>query len=634
MLFMTTSRVLGLVSLSAMSLIFELAHAARSSDETNERGWTGCHDDDVDPLTLALFGLTGDGKSSTCRWISAREDGCKVGHGLESETTRVSTVSQPWLGDENCGILTTIDTPGIQDTKGRDAEQWTLTVDDMKKRHKDLDAVILVVNYAQPRMRQERKEMIEVLRSSFGTELWGHFAVLFTHFSWKTDKNIAGSTMEDLSDTARTWIDYFKNMEIERKVKGKYMWTGSKRAEMINTMNSIPFFGVDFSPRTPLAKASEVDEDYSAFMGLSEILRMREWMKKIRMERGPLDLKDLRPRMGPSEAYPDQEWRCKFTQRCEIEVKGDSLSDHDEIRVYPEAVECGEPVTDTMFLSAEAKAAADTSDMAPQVQMPLDYMKRRTDGGTEQMRMFDVGIGRVPGRYRICYCEVGKCNRYSRFSQDAGFLEVFRPSCGPIMCPDNVAEVSIAGGEPTACMVQGMPEVFFPDRVKFICRPDSISHQMQEHFDGSCDIEGNFILEKTKEGRPEACHEAPEVDAARLFKWQTIYTYGKREFKCCVSSLNANVGKVLEVFRSDADEDKMPKADRKAPCKDRIGCGCIFGDTWHSYDRKHKKLKNSCIVKINQISSVTGQTPTEIYQLVGSAGEPPKEEKKKLFGLI
>lgn len=634
---MAMSGVSGLKTLSAAFLFFFTACASRSDVEADLRGWRGCDIEGSEtPLTLALLGLTGDGKSSTCRWLTAKEEGCAVGHGLESETTRLSMVSQPWVGDERCGLLTTIDTPGISDTKGRDADQWTLTVEEMKARLHDLDAVVLVVNFAQPRMRDERRQMLEVLRGSFGTELWGHFAVLFTHFSWQTTKNIGGSTVEELHETAAKWREYFKNMELERKVKGRHMWEGQKRAMMLETMEHIPFFGVDFSPRTPLASAGDVNEDHRDFMGLSEILRMRDWMVKIRADKGPLDLKDLRPRMGPSQAYPEQEFRCKYTQRCQLEVNGDSLSEHDHIRVYPEAVECGEQFDDTMFLSAEEKAAIDTqeTELLPKVTMPLDYMTRRQDGGSEQMRMFDLGVGQVPGKYRICYCEFGKCNRASRFSQDAGILEVFRPSCGPIQCPNNVAEFAINSARPVPCMVQGMPEIFFPDKASFFCRPDFITTQQQDSFEGSCNIDGQFMPEKTKEGRLEYCEEAPIVDAARLFRWQTLYMYGKREFKCCISSLNANAGRIQEIFRNDEDEDKMPKSARKIPCKNRIGCGCMFGDTWHSYDKKHKKLKSTCWVKINQISSATGQTPTEILTAMAAEGERPVEPKKKLFGLI
>jgi len=607
------------------------AHSVRTDDETSSRGWPSCSLEDDSIFTLALFGLTGDGKSSTCRWLAAKEDGCKVGHGLDSETTRVSMVTQPWFGDERCGFLTTIDTPGIQDTKGRDAEQWTLTVEEMKQRFKDLDAVILVVNFAQPRMRGERRQMLEVLRSSFGTELWGHFAVLFTHFSWKTDKNIGGSTLEELTEAAANWRQYFKSMEIERKVKGRYMWHGQKRAMMLQTMESIPFFAVDFSPRTPLAMASEVDEDHREFMGLSELLRMRDWMKKSREETGSLDLKDLRPRMGPSEAHPEQEWRCKFTQRCVIQVAGDSLSDHDHLRVYPETVECGEKVDSTMFLSAEEKAALDSKapGLVPTVKMPLDYMTRRADVGSEQMQSFDLGIGQIPGNYRICYCEYGKCDHVSRFSQDAGILEVYRPSCGQIQCPDNVDEVAIEGGSTVNCMMQDMPEVFFPDKVSFSCRPDFISIQQTDQLDGSCNIDGQFMLEKTKDGSTDFCYEAPQVDAARLFKWQTIYAHAKREFKCCVSSLNTNDGRIVEIFRSEDRDDKMPKSSRKGACmKNRIGCGCIFGETWHSYNRKHEKLQSTCWVKLNRISLITGRTPMEILTAMAAAGEPPPEVAK------
>merc|ERR550525_1655490 len=119
-------------------------------------------------------------------------------------------ITTPWFGESACGPLTTIDTPGLSDTKQADDVLWTSTVAELRKRVMELDAVVLVANFAQPRMREERRKMLEVLRRSFGTELWGHLAVLFTHFSWQTDKNIGGSTLEELQTTAETWREYFK----------------------------------------------------------------------------------------------------------------------------------------------------------------------------------------------------------------------------------------------------------------------------------------------------------------------------------------------------------------------------------------------------------------------------------------
>jgi len=768
-------------------------------------------------LSLALIGLSGDGKSTTCRWLTAKATGCDVGHGLESETSQISMVTTPWFGESACGPLTTIDTPGLSDTKNRDVVQWTSTIVELKNRLKELDAVVLVANFAQPRMREERRRMLDVLRRSFGTELWGHLAVLFTHFAWQTDKNIGGSTPRELEATAQSWREYFKSMELENTVQDRQMWVGHNRDTMKATIDSIPFFGVDLTNKVKLAPAGEVDNDMGDIMGLNELGRMRLWMSKTRKEKGPLDLKDVQPRMGPSEVRARQKWQCKYTQRCMLDVAGESLSGHDHLRVFPTSIVCGGDVQDHMLASKDKQGNVDSRESAleaNEVVLPLDHMTRRAGNGTVEQRTFDLGFAKMPGNYRICYCEFGSCDHASDFVQDAGILEIYRPSCGQVVCPTNVATVSIAGAEPLSCTGGEMRTVDFPSRVTFACAPDYVTTQNRDFFHGSCTIDGQLVIDNapgkdhaescrwapkvrasqkwqckytqrcmlnvageslsgrdhlrvfptsvfcgsevqdieryilpvdnmtqraakgTVEKRTfdlgvarvpgkyricycesgncdqashfvqdagileiirpscgqvpcpknvatmsiagaqpisctigdvpvvdfpskvtfacakdylttqnmdffegsctidgqfmidnapgrdhaESCRQAPYADAALLFNGETVFRHAGRHFKCCVSTLNAKKLTIVEIFTDTNDQKKMPKSSRKVPCMSRTGCGCMFGDTWHSYDTEHKKLlEPTCIIQVTKLATAVGMSPMEVITSIATA---------------
>jgi len=373
-----------------------------------------------------------------------------------------------------------------------------------------------------------------------------------------------------------------------------------------------------------LAPASEVNDDMRDIMGLNELSRMRLWMNKTSKERGPLDLKDVQPRMGPSEVRARQKWQCKYTQRCMLDVAGDSLSDHDHLRVFPTSVFCGREVKDHMFASNQERATMDSQESAlkaKQVTLPLQYMTRRADKGTGVQRSFDLGTAHVTGKYRICYCEFGNCDHASRFMQDAGILEIYSPSCGPVVCPENAAGVSIEGGEPISCTSEEMPTVDFPSWVRFVCEPDYLTTQNGFHFHGFCTIDGQLMIDNAVGNEhAESCRWAPNVDAALLFNGMTVFTNAGRQFKCCVSTLTENTPKIVEIFRGKDDQNKMPKSDRKAPCKKRTGCGCMFGDTWHSYDTEHKKLlEPTCIIQVTKLATAVGMSPMEVITSIATA---------------
>mmetsp|Transcript_6110 Transcript_6110/g.9909 ORF Transcript_6110/g.9909 Transcript_6110/m.9909 type:complete len:853 (+) Transcript_6110:58-2616(+) len=406
---------------------------------------------DASKLGIALFGLTGDGKSSLCNWLSGSNDTCKVGDELESETSEVKVATIPWFGDPSQGEIVLADTPGISDTEGRDAKHWVHTVKTIKDGLRMLDAAILVVNFADERMTQDRRDMLSILRDSFGYDLWEHFAVVFTHFAWKTKDNRFGKTQEMLDKKATGWRTYFKALEEERGVVDD-----DHAIEIERAMQDIPFFAVELnseidgiiSSSQPLAE--HVDSGLTDVLGLPHLRALRDWVRQKHVDVGALDLISLRPRMGPGEVALDQSFECFYPLSCSIFVEGKHLSSQDQVRIIPESIACG-------------------SEHANGVVGALEFATQSTVEPPVNNAHFNLGkVKKAEGRFRVCYCEYGKCDIVERFAQDAGILRLDAVSCGAPQCPPNVGDYDI-GADTVACDgVAG--EVKYPNRITFHCQ--------------------------------------------------------------------------------------------------------------------------------------------------------------------
>jgi len=407
------------------------------------------------PLGVALFGLTGDGKSTLCNWLAGKEDVCQAGSALQSETTEVTVATLPWFNDESQGQLVLADTPGISDTEGRDAHQWIATVKNIKLGLPMLDAVILVVNFAQERMNQDRRDMISVLRDSFGYDLWKHFAVVFTHFPWKTETNRFGKSQASLDKKAVGWRGYFKGLEEERGIDSE-----DHDQEIDKLMQAIPFFAVEMDTEiagiisSSNAPQEHVDSGLTEVLGLPQLTALRSWLVENHADNGALDLKKMRPRMGPGEVVPQQSFECFFPLSCGIHVAGKHLSSRDEVRIVPSSIECGDE---------NAEGVVDT----------LEFATQRTAEPPETEAHFNLGevLQDAPGDFRVCYCEYGKCDIPERFAQDAGVLHLRPVSCGIPKCPANVDQYGIDAGplEPLDCVGGQAAEVSYPHHITFHC---------------------------------------------------------------------------------------------------------------------------------------------------------------------
>jgi len=107
------------------------------------------------------------------------------------------------------------------------------------------------------------------------------------------------------------------------------------------------------------------------------------------------------------------------------------------------------------------------------------------------------------------------------------------------------------------------------------------------------------------------------VEAGALFR--NVFTNGHpfTNLKCCVSSSTG------DTIVQDVSVAKPPRS-RKF-CRVPTGCGCMFGDTYHSFDRAHAAAYDApeegarCTVKLRYLESVTGRPAAALLAGISAA---------------
>merc|ERR1711915_972665 len=151
---------------------------------------------------IVLLGPSGSGKSTLANVLAGcqpKNDTCfQTCAGTESCTSETSINKLTYLGEENYGSFTLVDTPGFGDT-GPDGDAFLINniINTLKNNLTDANLILLCFEYE--RFGPEIQNMLLELESLFGREnIWEHAALEITKWAYDQksimDRNISGIT--------------------------------------------------------------------------------------------------------------------------------------------------------------------------------------------------------------------------------------------------------------------------------------------------------------------------------------------------------------------------------------------------------------------------------------------------------
>lgn len=146
----------------------------------------GANQEDGQVPTVCLIGATGTGKSATGNTLfkCSTNSHFRVSADPNSTTSESLAKTLPWRGDSSKGNLRCVDTPGLSDTMGRDSDHNQNIVALLKNDVRYVNVFLLLLNAAEPRMREDLQDMLKNFRDSFGQEFISKLMVCYTHWAY------------------------------------------------------------------------------------------------------------------------------------------------------------------------------------------------------------------------------------------------------------------------------------------------------------------------------------------------------------------------------------------------------------------------------------------------------------------
>jgi len=176
----------------------------------------GDNKNDYETHSFILLGKTGVGKSSLCNNI-CKENKFEVSDSFESCTTETS--SQTIINDEKKYKLLIIDTPGFDDTEGRDDKNIE-TMKNYIKENERIKGIIIVIDFTNVRFDRSLQNSIKIIADLFPlTNFWEHVIIVWSHYDSKNiakKQNIEGNNFISTKSLQNLFNDLEKNNKITK----------------------------------------------------------------------------------------------------------------------------------------------------------------------------------------------------------------------------------------------------------------------------------------------------------------------------------------------------------------------------------------------------------------------------------
>lgn len=197
---------------------------------------------------VLIIGSTGSGKSSFCNTLIGDSTNSlfKESKGVKSFTLSTSIKEVNWFDCEDSSTknnkdkFVLIDTPGMNDSENRDTHHISNMVDLLKEKVEYLNAFVLVLNSANPRLDDSLKAMITTFYNMFGKQFLNQLIIVFTRWSYEEKEILKRSEIGETEE----FKQYEINNELSSLLNIKIKNTNSKNLCSTDNSNIIKYSNV------------------------------------------------------------------------------------------------------------------------------------------------------------------------------------------------------------------------------------------------------------------------------------------------------------------------------------------------------------------------------------------------------